>query len=259
MNPSRAPRSRITQDRWLVSYSDFITLLFAFFVVLYAFSKASQRKQVLVSHAIGSAFHMSVNPFEDDELRISANSVIQDNLVSPAKVRDDLEHMRRELEMALGPQIANRSVGIRMDREGLVISLREAGFFDSGSAYPRPESHETLRQIAASLIHTPYDLRVEGHTDNVPIHSTEFDSNWELSTARATHVARILLALDAIPANHLSASGYAEYHPVASNDTPEGRSQNRRVDIVVLPRTSVDLSAAASTPPTGPWKKITDR
>ena len=88
---------------------------------------------------------------------------------------------------------------MKMGRDGLVISLREAGFFDSGSATPKPESLPTLRQIAASLGRTPYDLRIEGHTDNIPIHTAEFDSNWELSSARATHIARIFIDLKAIP------------------------------------------------------------
>ena len=131
-----------------------------------------------------------------------------------------------------------------MGRDGLVISLREAGFFASGSATPKPQTLDTLRQIAASLSHTPYDLRIEGHTDNVPIHNAEFDSNWELSTARATSIARILLDLKAIPADRLSAAGYAEFHPVATNDTAEGRAENRRVDLVVLPRTKINFSAA---------------
>lgn len=264
---SRTPRSRVSHERWLVSYADFITLLFAFFVVLYAFSKATQGKQAQVSEAIGSAFQsLAMLP---DGMQISTNharadadsaasAVMKEKPVSATKVKEDLEHMRRELEMALGSQIANGAVGIKMNRDGLVISLREAGFFNSGSADPRPESLPTLRQISASLSRTPYDLRIEGHTDNIPIHTSEFDSNWELSSARAIRVARILLALDAVPADHLSASGYAEYHPAASNATAEGRSQNRRVDLVVLPRTSLDLSDSSPAARGGAWKKIVD-
>ena len=95
------------------------------------------------------------------------------------------------LQQTLSNQVATHTVSIQMGRDGLVISLREAGFFASGSATPQPQTIDTLRQIAASLSHTPYDLRIEGHTDNVPIHNAEFDSNWELSTARATSIARI--------------------------------------------------------------------
>jgi chemotaxis protein MotB len=154
--------------------------------------------------------------------------------------------------------VAQHTVSIQMGRDGLVISLREAGFFDSGLASPRPEALGTLRQIAASLSRTPYDLRVEGHTDNVPIHPDNFDSNWELSSARSTRIARLFLELRSIPADRLSAAGYAEFHPVASNATPEGRALNRRVDLVVLPRTKIDFSIPTAGHATGAWRKITD-
>ncbi len=265
-------KSNISRDRWLVSYADFITLLFGFFVVLYAFAKADQKKQMQVTASIDAAFH-SLGIFPDSTRRpaskdsatngvdkpvIPMNIVMGEDVLAPAKVSDDLNHIRRELEQTLSNQVAQHTVSIQMGRDGLVISLREAGFFSSGSATPRPETLPTLRQIAASLGHTPYDLRIEGHTDNVPIHTAEFDSNWELSAARATRIARIFLDLKAMPPDRLSAAGYAEYHPVASNDTEAGRAENRRVDLVVLPRTKIDLSAGAAPNSTGPWRKITD-
>jgi chemotaxis protein MotB len=147
---------------------------------------------------------------------------------------------------------------MKMGRDGLVISLREAGFFTSGSAIPKPETLPTLRQISASLSRTPYDLRIEGHTDNIPIHTAEFDSNWELSSARATRIARLFIDLKTISSDRISAAGYAEFHPVASNETAEGRAENRRVDLVVLPRTKINLAAPGFAHPTGQWRKITD-
>jgi chemotaxis protein MotB len=266
------PRSRVTHDRWLVSYADFITLLFGFFVVLYAFAKADQKKQSQVPLAIDSAFH-SLGVFPSATRQPESNStpssgterpalpmniVMGEDVLAPAKVKDDLNHIRRELQQTLSNQVATHTVSIKMGRDGLVISLREAGFFNSGSATPRPEAFATLRQIAASLGRTPYDLRIEGHTDNVPIHTAEFDSNWELSSARATRIARLFLDLKAMPAERLSAAGYAEFHPLASNDTADGRAQNRRVDLVVLPRTKIDLSVPGAAPLTGTWSKITD-
>ncbi len=116
----------------------------------------------------------------------------------------------------------------------------------------------TLRQIAAALSRSPYDFRVEGHTDNVPIHTAEFDSNCELSAARATRIARLFLDMRALPPERIAAAGYAEFHPVASNDTAEGRGQNRRVDLVIRPRSSVDLSKADAPHKDGEWHKITD-
>jgi chemotaxis protein MotB len=264
-------KGNVSHDRWLISYADFITLLFALFVVLYAASKADQKKQTEVSEAIDTAFK-SLGIFADasrvpinangstsaDKPVIPMNIVMGEDVLAPAKVKEDLDHVRRELEQTLSDQIAQHTVSIKMGRDGLVISLREAGFFASGSATPKPETLPTLKQVAASLGRTPYDLRIEGHTDNVPIHTAEFDSNWELSSARATRIARIFLDLKTIPPDRISAAGYAEYHPVASNDTADGRAQNRRVDLVVLPRTKIDLSGSGLPHQTGAWQKITD-
>ena len=266
------PRARVNHDRWLVSYADFITLLFGFFVVLFAFAKADQKKQAEVPVAIDSAFR-ALGIFPDalrrkggantttdgtDTPVIPMNIIMGEEVFGAARVKNDIDHLRRELLQTLSNQVATHTVSIQMGRDGLVISLREAGFFASGSATPEPQTLDTLRQIAASLSHTPYDLRIEGHTDNIPIQNAEFGSNWELSTARATTIARLLLALKAMPADRLSASGYAEFHPVASNDTPEGRAQNRRVDLVVLPRMKIDFSEPNPPQPNAAWRRITD-
>jgi chemotaxis protein MotB len=271
MNP-RVPRSRVTHDRWLVSYADFITMLFGLFVVLYAFAKADQKKQVQVSESIDSAFR-SLGLFPSatrqpdknataapgsEQPAMPMNVVMGEDVLAPARVKDDLEHIRRELTQTLSNQVAQHTVSIQMGRDGLVISLREAGFFPSGSATPKPEALDTLRKIASSLGHTPYDLRIEGHTDNIPIHSAVFDSNWELSSARATGIARLMLNEHAIPADRLSAAGYAEFHPVASNATADGRAENRRVDLVVLPRSKINFSTLGIPHETGAWRKITD-
>jgi len=269
---ARVPRSRVTHDRWLVSYADFITLLFAFFVVMFASAQADRKKQIEVSQAIDAAFK-SLGIFANASRRpnnlnaaagteqpvIPMNVVMGEDVLSPARVRDDLESLRHELEQRLSNQVAQHTVSLQMGRDGLVISLREAGFFDSGSAAPRPETLATLREIATSLSRTPYDLRIEGHTDNVPIHTASFDSNWELSSARATRIARLFLELDAITPDRISAAGYAEFHPVASNDTPEGRATNRRVDLVVLPRSRIDFSVPSFPRSGAKWKKITDQ
>ena len=261
---ARVPRSRVTHDRWLVSYADFITLLFGLFVVMFAFARAGQKKQAQVSKAIDTALS-SMGALGDgdqqsevDDAGAAANTVMDENVVSPAQVKQDLDRIRRDLAATLSAQVAAHTVSLEMGRDGLVISLREAGFFESGSAAPKPEALPTLRQIANKLGSTPYDLRIEGHTDNVPIHTAEFDSNWELSAARATHMARLFLDMKAVPADRLSAAGYAEFHPVATNDTPEGRAENRRVDLVVMPRTKINFAVPGRSAPSGPWRKVTD-
>ena len=118
--------------------------------------------------------------------------------------------------------------------DGLVISLREIGFFESASADMKSSSQPAFSRIASLLTQRNYRIRIEGHTDNVPIHNARFDSNWELSTARATQLVRLLMLKYHFAPEKLSAAGYAAYHPVAPNGTAEGRAQNRRVDLVIL-------------------------
>ncbi len=174
----RVHRSRVSHDRWLVSYADFVTLLFAFFVVLYAFAKADEKKAAQVSASINTAFRaLSILP---DTSAPASNlgslpgagghdfSIDTESVVSPATVRDGLHALQRQLERDLSDQIRQRNVTIRMGPDGLVISLREAGFFNSGSANPRPDTFGTLRRINDSLGPAPYDIRIEGHTGQCP-------------------------------------------------------------------------------------------
>jgi chemotaxis protein MotB len=273
MNRRERRRSHVSHERWLVSYADFITLLFAFFVVLYASSKADQKKQQQVAQAIDSAFHAlglfpdssrkptnlkNVSAISHDEAIAPMNIVMGEDVLAPALVKEDLTRVQKQLEQILSNQIAQHTVSIQMGKDGLVISLREAGFFSSGSATPQPQSLPVLRQIAGALGHTIYNVRIEGHTDNVPIHNDEFDSNWELSSARATRIARIFVNTHEIPPDRLSAAGYAEYHPVADNGTEAGRAENRRVDLVVMPRTQVNLAMPDGDAAKGAWRKITE-
>lgn len=265
---SKVSRTKVSHERWLVSYADFVTLLFAFFVVLYAFAKADEKKQIQVASAIDSGFQsLSIAPIRrtnesaapGEHAHSTPGSETSAALTPAARVQADLERIRRDLQQRLSTQIARRTVAIKLGRDGLVISLREAGFFASGTAMPRPGTEQTLRQIADSLRGTPYDVRIEGHTDNIPIHNSAFDSNWELSSARATRIARLFLEMHAIPPEQLSAAGYAEYRPVATNDTPEGRAENRRVDLVVMPRAFLDLPAYSDPNEQSGWRRITDQ
>jgi chemotaxis protein MotB len=123
--------------------------------------------------------------------------------------------------------------------EGLVISLREVGFFNSGSAEIRPGSQGAFERLAKVLAEAPSDLRIEGHTDNVPIHNARFASNWDLSTARATTTVRLLVTNYGVDPRRLAAAGYAEYRPIAANSTAVGRALDRRVDIVVPPKSAL--------------------
>jgi chemotaxis protein MotB len=142
--------------------------------------------------------------------------------------------LKRGVESLLSPEIKKNMVRVRMEPRGLVISLGEKGIFDSGSDEIKPEGKKLLDTLATSLVTLGNQIRVEGHTDNVPIRNSRFPSNWELSTARATAVISRLVGSFGLPPELLSAAGYAEYRPTATNDTEEGKARNRRVDIVVL-------------------------
>jgi chemotaxis protein MotB len=265
MSRRRRPRAPSNHERWLVSYADFITLLFAFFVVLYASSQVDKRKVGKLSAAIQVAFQqLGVFPASTRQIPLDSSESMPLSAVqaienvkgnaglgriasppedSPAAVSEetDLATLQGQLREALHYEIALREVTLHRETDGLVISLQEFGFFDSGAANIKPESLAAIDRIASILAIRTYKLRIEGNTDNVPIHTAQMASNWELSTARATELVRLLILRHRFPPERLAAAGYAEYHPVASNLTAQGRAQNRRVDIVIL-------AASAKTP-----------
>ena len=208
------------RDRWLVSYADFITLLFAFFVVLYSAAELDKRRAGQLASAIQTAFQSS-QPAPGGAASPGA-----------APGSDEQTALKKQIEQALAAEIANGDIAFRTSTEGLVISLREVGFFDTGSAEIKASSAAVFAQLAEILRQNGAHIRIEGHTDNVPIHNARFSSNWDLSTARAIATIRLLINYKLKP-ERLAAAGYAEYHPVAGNDTAQGRATNRRVDIVV--------------------------
>lgn len=234
----------------MISYADFITLMFALFVVLFSSSQVDKRKVGQMARAIQVAFaQLGIFPPAAlapprEEIKVSAEkeSVIRDQM--PADGFSYLLALKQKLESLVREDSGTR-IRFKMDRRGLVISLAEAAFFDSGSAAVKPESRELLDKVAALLSDVPNHIRVEGHTDNVPISNSRFPNNWELSTARATSIVTYLITNFGYPPDRLSAAGYGEYRPIASNDTPEGRALNRRVDIVVLNELAADQEPEA--------------
>jgi chemotaxis protein MotB len=181
-------------ERWLVSYADFITLLFAFFVVMYSAAQLDKRRAGQLATAIQTAFQQygSLPPHPADVGGLAAHGV-PSNLPVGNTEPDDFNLLRKRVEDALAEEIATGEVGVRVTSEGLVISLREVGFFDTGSAELRPSSRPAFDRLAAVLRSANSELRIEGHTDNVPIHNARFSSNWDLSTARATATIRLLM------------------------------------------------------------------
>ena len=267
MPRKKKPEEHISHERWLVSYADFITLLFAFFTTMYAISTVDAQKMGKMVMSMRASFDSPMFPPGSDRLPLSQGSGAEgakpkQNLVQPirvpkeARVRDaalqslkdlkgggesmnsggglSLGKLKRNIEALVGSEALKGRVQTRMDGRGLIISLGEGGFFDSGSDMIKPAGLALLDTIATSLVSVGNQIRVEGHTDNVPIRNSKFPSNWELSTARATAIVAYVIEKFGFEPIRLSAAGYAEYRPVATNDTHEGRARNRRVDIVVL-------------------------
>jgi chemotaxis protein MotB len=239
----------VNHERWMISYADFITLLFAFFVVLFAATYRDNQAIRKLARAIHNGFqtmgafsadesgsggaYSTQTPNADDNTSRVQNDRTAVNPASAGSVQDMLQ-LRRQLEAVMGQELENHEVVLQVTPEGFVISLKELGFFNSGQAELLPGAAEKIEKIAKVLSRPGLEIRVEGHSDNQPIHNAQFRSNWELSTARAMAVLRLLVDGAGFDPRKLSASGYGEYRPVADNSTPEGRRMNRRVDLVVV-------------------------
>jgi chemotaxis protein MotB len=272
---SRRPKKagHANHERWLVSYADFITLLFAFFVVLYASSQADQKKAAVVSASIKGAFQQlgvftGSAPGEgipgstgvphpeltDAPLRVVKVAGTTDKKYGAPGYGIDVDALRTELEGALGDEIRKHEVQMRTTPEGLVVSLREIGFFRSGDADLLQDGQQTLMRIAEILGNRGFEIRIEGHTDTVPIHNAKFKSNWELSTARATQVVSLLVERYQFNPQLISAAGYSEYRPIADNETEQGRAANRRVDLIIVgkPLEPEEPAPAAKEPKPSP-------
>ncbi len=223
----------VNHERWLVSYADFITLLFAFFVVMFAVSQVDTKKvgrfTESFSHAVGILVTDSgagLLPAEGDQ----PETVAKERGSQP---RDELKQLETSLLQDAAQK--NELAGLKVIRRGneLVLRLDAAVLFESGDDKLKDVSKPVLKAIADEVRDRPVKVRVEGHTDDRPISTVRFRSNWDLSTARATSVVHTLAEEANIQPERLAAVGYAEFQPIAPNTTPEGRSQNRRVDFVL--------------------------
>lgn len=237
-------------ERWLVSYADFITLLFAFFVVMYAASQADRSRAAQVSQSVRHAL-------ERPMLAALLGGTINDKGIGNAMARGpggaekakegpqqpgalaELLPSLHLLNQELRREIEAGKMQVSLEARGLVISLREAAFFPSGEDTIVPAAYPILAKVADTIAKIPNPVRLEGHTDSRPISNQRFRSNWDLSAARAIAMLEFLTARQKIPAERFSVAGYAETAPVASNETEEGRMRNRRVDIVILNQVGV--------------------
>jgi chemotaxis protein MotB len=250
MTPRRTRQSSIvSRDRWLLSYADFITLLFAFFTTLYAASNVDAAHWATVAAGVGAAFDQSRAPEQPGKPSMISSGV----LPGGRGIVGDDDRARRALERELGDVLQAKEVNLTNDRRGLVLSIPEAGAFPVGGSDLSPAAEQFMQRLANALGRVSNAVRIEGHTDDTPIHTARFASNWELSTARATSVVEFLVEQGGLDPARLSAAGYAEFHPRGPNDGAEGRARNRRVDIIVLNgATQANEEPGAG----GPWERL---
>ena len=261
MPRKKSEQEHENSERWLLTYADLITLLLAFFITMYSMSKVDAKKFGAVQVALHGVLHGGSSPFEgrqpgmptDDKrqslLTPNALKVLQERLGKTVQAKKDADKpSAAKGDSVKTDAIKNLKISMSMDERGLVIRVMENAFFETGKADLTPAARSALDAIAAVIQGVTNYIRVEGHTDNIPIHNQEFPSNWELSTARATKVVRYFLDNYDFHPDRISASGYAEYRPLTVNDTTEDRAKNRRVDIVILSsKRGTDEPGAAET------------
>ncbi len=263
----RITRAMIIEHVWNLSFDTCTNVVDVY--VNYSTSQVDKRKVGQLAMAIQVAFQKlgvfpasttqvpvdsrepmpfsAVQAVENAQRRAPLGRIVSPSGSDPSSAEDDgdLTALQRELQQTLAREITRHEIALRTVPDGLVISLEEVGFFDSGSAGIKVTSMPALSRIVSLLVPQPYRLRIEGHTDNVPIHNSRFASNWELSTGRATELVRVLITKYQFAPERLSAAGFAEYYPVASNTTAAGRAQNRRLDIVILRKLALPQSSSS--------------
>lgn len=230
-----APEAHHADERWVISYADLVTLLLGFFIILYSTSKVDAEKYKMFAFGLSDAFSIGVKAGANgNNAAIEGGRGLLPGPINTGTINSDLEHVRQAVEEhAMLAGVAGQVVVTRQD-DNIVIRLPNQLLFASASADVKPEAAALLQVAGAVIAELPHQVRVEGHTDNVPVGTERYPTNWELSSARATAVLRYLVEKGGMQAARASAAGYAEFRPVGSNETPEGRAANRRADIVLL-------------------------
>lgn len=249
MGRRRKEEEHENHERWLVSYADFITLLFAFFVVMYAISSVNEGKYRVLSDSISSAFRNIPGSTAGAMVQVNPNApvpvAIPFKKPQPPVVKSDvnreknkqlLRNKAKEITDALAPLVQQGQVRVTEGALGITVEINASVLFDSGEARLQLPAVRALTAVGQILATTDFPITVEGHTDNAPISTLLFPSNWELSGARAASVVRLFVDTGVDP-RRLTATGYAEQRPVADNASLEGRQRNRRVAITMESRT----------------------
>lgn len=228
-------------SEWMTTYSDLVTLLLCFFVLLFSFSVIDAKKfEAIIRSFQGSLSVLDSGKTIDEDQYIS--QALQSNrLLREQQEAESMEWLYRQLDEYIQQNNLEGTVVLGVEERGLLIRFKDQVLFDSGKAIIRKDGEPIVQSIGEILKQNDRAIRVEGHTDNVPMHSLLYPSNWELSTARAVNVVKFFIEKVGIAPTRLSAAGYSEYHPIADNDTAENRQKNRRVDVVIL-RKSFELN-----------------
>ena len=264
MARKKKPAEHENHERWLVSYADFITLLFAFFVVMFASSQTDKAKAKQVSESVQQAFangaSLGITPAVAKILGGTVDDKGQGNAMmkgpggaqrankdSPPDQVVELMPSLQRLSVELAQEVKAGKLQVNLEPRGLVISLRQAVFFPSGTDATDPKTYPIVEKLAKVLNEIPNPIRLEGHADAVPIHNERFRSNWDLSAARSIAMLDLFTSRFGVKRERLAITAYAETNPVDSNETPEGRAKNRRVDVVIL--NMLQKTAVPSTKP----------
>ena len=233
-------------ERWLVSYADFITLLFAFFVMLYAIASVNTGKFRVLSNAIVAAFT------HKKQIRLT-HVIIPKDMSTPGKASPQVQSvMIQAMQLLVQKSSEKGDMKVVQTKEGIVLRIQSRFLFASGHARVRRKAAPVLRKIAALLAPTNHEIRVHGYTDNQPIRTSRYPSNWALSTMRAVNVLTRLLEYGSIDPGRMGAAGFGKFRPIASNLTPEGREKNRRVEILIMNREYVPHSSTGPAPSAPP-------
>lgn len=231
----RKHEEHMNHERWLLSYSDFMTLLMILFVVLFAMSNVDKAKFKQLSDSLRVSMGGGKTIIaKEDGVPITVDTKPIENDLTEKAEQAKMEDLKRQVDKYLEKNGMKADVSTQVDERGLVVSLNDTLFFDTGRAEVKPESQKKLIEIGKILNQLNNYMRVEGHTDNVPIKNDQFSSNWQLSCARASNVTELLINSANIPPQKLSAVGYGEYRAIADNSTEDGKAKNRRVNIIIV-------------------------
>lgn len=234
-------------ERWVISYADLVTLLFGFFIILYATADANEVKFEALARGLSDAFNVGVREgVKGDSFFEGGTGIVPGRDVS-SNIDFDLDLIRRLVDERAAEAGVVGQILVSRDEDRIIIRLADNLVFPSASADVRPEAKPLLAIVAEAVKQTTNEIRVEGHTDNIPLATSKYPSNWELSSARATAVLRYLTEDLGVGPERTFAAGYGEFRPIASNLTPEGRALNRRADIVILyPSASIGGSSSGA-------------